>query len=170
MLIWGLFLKFKVFIVIYVFWISRKHIGDQTKINIREVIMIHDSLCDATSYLGVFFSHQMALLFFNMVLFNLMCFFEIAHNLKSEVLTTLEVTFNIYDTTWLIYDSYFLVSVFVVTSILNDKALEARTIFNKIENGGMERKKLLTVSKTFLISYHLLVALCHFRFKTFPCK
>lgn len=80
-----------------------------------------------------------------------MCFFEITHNLHSEVLTPLEVTFNIYDGTWLIYDSYFLISIFVATAILNNEALEARTIFNKIENRGLERNDFLSVSDLF---YH----------------
>ena len=115
----------------------------QSRINIKEVLKIHDTLCDAVHMIRSFYNIQMICLIFNMVFFNLLCGFEISHNLNSE---TSDKVFSIYDFLWILFDFYFMISIFVAISLLDKELFATTTIFNKIENGNLGRKRILAVS------------------------
>ena len=103
----------------------------------RTIIQLHDILCDTTTLLITTFVFQIVLLFTNMTLFQILCFFEVFHNYFHGTVATSELEAKVYfsyDLIWLIYCIYFIMILFISTTSLNSEAQSTKVMMSKFDN------------------------------------
>lgn len=108
--------------------------------NIAMISKLHDSLCDAIYLFNSLFSFQMLTLTANLIIFNLICFFGIYHNLKTDSLTIYEEFYSIFDMIWLTYDLFFICVVLLCASLMSENTNETCSLLHKVQSNIRSRK------------------------------
>ena len=116
---------------------------------------MHDSLCDATQLLNSAFSMQLLTLIGSLILFNVICFFEICHNARKDSLTFLEIFYSVSDIIWVMFDSFFIFAVVINSYLMSKNAYRTPSLMHNIQNNTKNSKNCEMVSSKYKIKPNL---------------
>ena len=108
--------------------------SQMTEIGVKKLARIHSILCDSTGLLAKSFNLQILLLFTIFNLFDLLCFFEVLHNLtKNFEITTEDFILNIFDLVWVVFNVYFIIVLIWIAVLLKNEAQKTSDLLHRLE-------------------------------------